>query len=115
MSWTIADAKQQFSEVVRLCAHEPQTVYKRARPVAAVISAEDYAAFDAWRRAQQATAALDVPGLFGPARQALIEAGADGLELPSRLDRHGADLDLPPDEPVDVAGGRTADSRDAAQ
>jgi hypothetical protein len=54
MSWNIANAKWQFSELVRLSAQEPQPVYNRARQVAVVISAEEFAA----RAAQRPTTSL---------------------------------------------------------
>lgn len=50
MSWNIAQAKQQFSEVVRLTAEEPQMIYNRDRCVAAVIDAATFEEFDAWRK-----------------------------------------------------------------
>lgn len=50
MSWNIAQAKQQFSEVVRLTAEEPQLIYNRSRCVAAVVDAETFKAFEAWRK-----------------------------------------------------------------
>ena len=50
MSWNIAQAKQQFSEVVRLSAQEPQMIYNRERCVAAVIDAETFQSFEAWRK-----------------------------------------------------------------
>ncbi|MEN9419055.1 MAG: hypothetical protein RI988_2675 [Pseudomonadota bacterium] len=92
MSWNIANAKQQFSELVRLCAEEPQPVFNRSRQVAVVVSAEEFAAFEAWRKARQAPAVLGVAGLFGEARSALRELGAEGLELPARTDRPGVEF-----------------------
>ena len=38
MTWNIASAKQQFSEVVRLTAQEPQAIYNRDKPVAVMVS-----------------------------------------------------------------------------
>jgi prevent-host-death family protein len=102
MTWNIANAKQQFSEVVRLSAQEPQPVYKHSRPVAVVISAEEYAAFETWRRARAAPAATGVASLFGEARAALGDLGLDGLDLPARADRPGADLG--PDAPQAAKG-----------
>jgi|LauGreDrversion4_2_1035121.scaffolds.fasta_scaffold70725_2 prevent-host-death family protein len=99
MSWTIANAKQQFSEVLRLCVEEPQPVFNRSRHVAMVVSARDYAAFDAWRQQQQSAAALDVAGLFGPAREALGDAGEEGIDLPPRINRPHVEFD-PESEPV---------------
>jgi prevent-host-death family protein len=93
MTWNIANAKQQFSEVVRLCAEEPQPVFNRSRPVAVVISAEDFKAFEAWRQARQTPERLDLKDLFGEAREALRDVGCDGLDLPARADRPGADLE----------------------
>ena len=49
MTWNIASAKQQFSEVVRLTAEEPQAIYNRDKPVAVIISAQDFEDFQRWR------------------------------------------------------------------
>lgn len=108
MSWNIANAKQQFSELVRLCAEEPQPVFNRSRQVAVVIGAEEFAAFEAWRKARLAPAALGVAGLFGEARSALRELGAEGLELPARTDRPGAEFEPEAEpEPEAEAGPNT--------
>jgi antitoxin (DNA-binding transcriptional repressor) of toxin-antitoxin stability system len=45
MDWKIGGAKQRFSEVVRQAASDPQSIYNRDHPVAAVISAESLEAF----------------------------------------------------------------------
>lgn len=50
MSWNIAEAKQRFSEVVRRAAEEPQVIYNRGRPVAAVIGTETLASLEACRK-----------------------------------------------------------------
>ena len=49
MAWNIATAKQQFSEVVRLTAEEPQAIYNRDKPVAVLISAQDFEQFKQWQ------------------------------------------------------------------
>jgi prevent-host-death family protein len=41
--WLTGAAKQQFSEVLRRSAEEPQMIYRRGRLVAAVISADAFA------------------------------------------------------------------------
>jgi len=53
MHWNIAQAKQRFSEVIRQTAAEPQRIYNRGRLVAAVIDAEDFEVFQAWRQRQR--------------------------------------------------------------
>jgi prevent-host-death family protein len=45
ITWNIALGKQQFSEVVRQSAQEPQAIYKRDKPVAVLINADDFEAF----------------------------------------------------------------------
>jgi len=52
MNWNVAQAKQHLSEVIREAAHEPQLIYNRNRPVAAVIAAEDLADYRAWKEHQ---------------------------------------------------------------
>lgn len=49
MRWNIAEAKQNLSEVVRNATTEPQLIYNRDRLVAAVVGAETFEAFRAWR------------------------------------------------------------------
>ncbi len=91
MTWSIANAKQQFSEVVRLTAQEPQAIYNRDKPVAVLISAQDYADFQRWR------AERDRPSLaqqFDALRALLAAEDMDGIEIPVRTNRPN-----PMDEP----------------
>jgi len=53
MTWKIAQAKQNLSRVIRAAATEPQQIFNRDRLVAAVISGETLAHFEAWRRERQ--------------------------------------------------------------
>jgi PHD/YefM family antitoxin component YafN of YafNO toxin-antitoxin module len=81
MTWNIAQAKQQFSEVVRLSAQEPQAIYNRDTAVAAVISAVEYEQFKQWRLT------LNAPSLaqqFLELRHALEEVGDGQFHLPPR-------------------------------
>lgn len=86
MSWNIANAKQQFSELVRLSAEGPQFVFNRSRRVAVVLSAEAYGAYETWK-GQSGSGPADVGSLFAEARAALAECAADGLEIPPRRNR----------------------------
>ncbi|MBW7831734.1 MAG: type II toxin-antitoxin system Phd/YefM family antitoxin [Simplicispira suum] len=102
MTWNIASAKQQFSEVVRLTAEEPQAIYNRDKPVAVMISAQDFADFARWR------AERDRPKLaqhFDEIRALLAADGQDGIEIPLRTTRYNAMVDAPHywDEPTDSA------------
>jgi hypothetical protein len=63
MTWNIAQAKQQFSEVVRLSAQEPQAIYNRDKPVAVLIN---------------------LAAQFAESRLALQQAGVDALQIPAR-------------------------------
>ena len=85
MTWSIANAKQQFSEVVRLTAQEPQAIYNRDKPVAVVISAADFEAFKRWRAERERPSLVEQ---FDRIRAALIAEGyEDGIEIPPRRDR----------------------------
>ncbi|MEE8525098.1 MAG: type II toxin-antitoxin system prevent-host-death family antitoxin [Thermoanaerobaculia bacterium] len=53
MTWKIAQAKQNFSQVIRAAAEAPQFIHNRSQPVAAVISGETFALFEAWLREQK--------------------------------------------------------------
>lgn len=52
MNWNVAQAKQRLSEIIREAAHEPQMIYSRNRPVAALIAAEDLADYQLWKTEQ---------------------------------------------------------------
>lgn len=80
MSWNIAQAKQRFSEVVRLTAEEPQVIYNRSQPVAAVIGAKDFEAFEAWKKQQ---APETVASAFAELRRIAAEEGYE-LDIPPR-------------------------------
>ncbi len=54
MSWKVGAAKQQFSEVLRRAAEEPQLIHNRDRLVGVVLGPEDTALFLAWRERKQA-------------------------------------------------------------
>lgn len=53
MNWNIAQAKQHFSDVVKQAATEPQIIYNRNTPVAAMIAAEELADYRAWKALRQ--------------------------------------------------------------
>ena len=85
MTWSIANAKQQFSEVVRLTAEEPQAIYNRDKPVAVVISAAEFEAFKRWRAERDKPSLVE---LFDEIRAALVAEGfEDGIEVPPRRNR----------------------------
>lgn len=102
MTWNIASAKQQFSEVVRLTAEEPQAIYNRDKPVAVVVSVKEFDEFKQWKAQQAKPSLLE---LFANMRAALVEEGFDGLDLPPRTTRYNPMVDDPhywdePDAPA---------------
>lgn len=84
MTWNIASAKQQFSEVVRLTAEEPQAIYNRDRRVAVMVSADEYEEFKQWKAERQRPTLTQ---LFDEIRAILAAEGEDGIEIPPRTDR----------------------------
>ncbi|MBN9338730.1 MAG: hypothetical protein ABT02_03810 [Comamonadaceae bacterium SCN 68-20] len=93
MTWSIANAKQQFSEVVRLTAERPQAIYNRDKPVAMMISVEEFEAFSRWKAERQRPGLLNQ---FAAIRAMLIAEGAeDGIEIPPRTDRYNPMTDDP--------------------
>ena len=102
MTRKIASAKQQFSEVERLTAEEPQAIYNRDKPVAVMISVEELEEFKRWQEQQAKPSLLE---LFADIRAALIADGAeDGIELPPRTYRYILLVDDPHywDEPTET-------------
>lgn len=85
MHWNIAQAMQHFSEVVKQAIRQPQLIYNRNQPVAALISADDYAAFEEWRKARAKSRTLAEE--FAEFRRILQEEGYEGLPQPPRTTR----------------------------
>jgi antitoxin Phd len=52
-SWSVQDAKNQFSAVVEAARHAPQTVTKHGKPAVVVVNAEEY---ERLRKLEQAKA-----------------------------------------------------------
>lgn len=84
MNWNVTQAKQHLSEVIREAAHEPQLIYNRNRPVAAVIAAEKLAEYQAWKAEQKPAQRKTLAEEFAELRQILAEEGRDGLDIPPR-------------------------------
>lgn len=94
MNWNIAQAKQHFSEVVKQAATEPQIIYNRNTPVAALIAAEELAEYRAWKEASVPPKKTLLEH-FAEMRQILIDAGDEnGLEIPAREDRPNAFIEM---------------------
>jgi len=81
MTWNIAQAKQQFSEVVRLSAQEPQAIYNRDKPVAVLVNALEFETYEKWRTLQHEPS---LTRQFAELRQALQQAQIDQLDIPAR-------------------------------
>jgi len=100
MMWNMATARQQFSELIRLTVQEPQAIYSHDKPVAVVVSADEFEAFSLWREGRNRSTLLEQ---FAELRAALIAEGAeDGIEIPPRTDRPNPVADDDPhdrDEP----------------
>jgi PHD/YefM family antitoxin component YafN of YafNO toxin-antitoxin module len=95
MTWNIAQAKQKFSEVVRLTAEEPQVIYNRDQVVAVMVDAKEYAAFEQWR-------ARKAPRTLGEAfaeLRALAAGDEDPIPLAPRRDRPNAFLAMLDESP----------------
>lgn len=52
-TWKISDAKARLSEVVGACQEEPQLLYNRGRPVAAIIAMDRFKAFEHFQKASE--------------------------------------------------------------
>jgi prevent-host-death family protein len=72
MKWKVGQAKQQLSEVIRQSAKEPQVIYNREKPVAAVIAAEDLASYSSWREQSRKPTLAE---FLGRAQQICAEEG----------------------------------------
>ena len=105
MTWNIATAKQQFSEVVRLTAEEPQAIYNRDKPVAVMVSAQEFEEFRQWKAAKARPSNAE---LFAEIRAILAAEGEDGIHVPPRANRYNPMVDDPhySDQPPDAPAAR---------
>lgn len=87
MNWSVAQAKQRLSELLRATVDEPQRIYNRRRLVAAVIDRESFEEFSRWREREKQQSLGDE---FAKLRLICEEEG--GWELPAapRQDRPNA-------------------------
>lgn len=83
MSWSVAQAKQQISRLVKEAKLEPQWISNRGRMVAAVLGAEEAREYLAWRQGQGRKSLAE---RFRDLRS-LCEHEGYTLEIPARTDR----------------------------
>lgn len=89
MRWNIGQAKQQFSEVVRRAATEPQLICNRDRVVAAVV---DAASAERLRVMRRGASRLSIAAAFEGLR-ALAKREGYRLKTPARTSRRNAFAD----------------------
>jgi len=83
MAWSVAEAKQRLSELLRSAAKEPQTIENRSQPVAVVVALDAFREFAAWRAQRRARS---VGEAFAELRSLAAGSGYR-LVLPRRRDR----------------------------
>lgn len=83
MTWSVAAARQKFSQLLRSAAQEPQTIRSRSRLVAVVLAPDQFKEFEAWRADRQARSLGDA---FAELRSLAAHSGYR-LRLPGRRDR----------------------------
>ncbi len=85
MDWGVAAAKQQLSRLLKEARREPQVIRTRGELVAAVLGADDAAAYLAWRERRR-PARGGLAALFDLGRAIATE---EGIDLPTvvRVDR----------------------------
>jgi prevent-host-death family protein len=94
MHWRVAEAKERFSEMLRAANEEPQLILNRNRVVAAVVDADTFREFDAWRQKESRRTMGDD---FEELRRICAEEDYV-LEVPPRRNRANAFVDAIDDE-----------------
>jgi prevent-host-death family protein len=87
-AWKISDAKAKLSEAIASTVEEPQILYNRKSPVAALISYDEFEEYLELKRANQAPAMADLLCDLN----AINQQEAD-LEILSRVDRANPELE----------------------
>ena len=83
MDWKIAEAKQNFSELVKAAEREPQWIYNRDKLVAAMVPAKALKEFLGWRRRKEERTLAEA---FEELRRICAEEDYT-LEIPPRQER----------------------------
>jgi len=81
--WSVAKAREKFSDLIREAAGEPQEIYNRDRLVAAVVGPETFRALEETRRKM---ARRSLGEAFADLRKVMAEEGYK-LEIPPRKSR----------------------------
>jgi prevent-host-death family protein len=82
MKWTIAEARENFANLLQHANKEPQSIFNRNRFVAAVIDAETFEAFETWQKERRASLANALDELTAICQQDDYE-----LVIPKRQNR----------------------------
>lgn len=86
--WSVAEAKQRLSALLRDSAREPQRIYNRSRLVAVVVDPQSFDKFAAWRKQQEAGSIAEA---LSELRSICAETGYR-LRVPRRRNRRNAFL-----------------------
>jgi prevent-host-death family protein len=87
--WKIAEAKAKLSKMVASAVEEPQLLYNRKKPVAAVISMQEYEEFIAYKKAEKKPTMVEMLKKLDAIKK--LEPG--DFELPARTNRPTPDFD----------------------
>ena len=83
MKWSVAKAREQFSDLLRKAAMEPQEIYNRERLVAAVLGPD---VFRELSESRERRAKRTIGESFAELRRVMAEEGYR-LEIPPRKNR----------------------------
>ncbi len=86
--WSVAEAKQQLSALLRDSIREPQRIYSRSRLVAVVVDPHSFEKFSAWRKQHEAG---NIAEALSELRSICAEDGYR-LRVPRRRNRRNAFL-----------------------
>ena len=78
MKWSVAEAREHFSDLLRKAATETQQIYDRDRLVAAVVGPDS---FRQWSEAMERTSARTLRESFAELRKLMAQEGYE-LEVP---------------------------------
>lgn len=88
-NWSVAEAKQRLSELLRAVRKSPQVILNRGEPVAAVIDSGEFEQFRAWRESREQRS---VARVFEDLR-AIAQSENYSFEVPARRDRPSGWID----------------------
>lgn len=95
LNWEVIEAQDNFRNIIKATAQEPQLIYEQGELVVALVSGAYFQEFLSWQKQQKST---NLAEAFAELRE-ICQSENYSLEIPARVDRVNAFLEVLEDVP----------------